>query len=84
MTTYERPFTGSTEIVVAAHALRASHTALRKPSEADTVTDIEILDRGTNRFHVAYDPMTRNQRVGREAQLGKLADDSALTGSDKV
>ena len=140
MTTYDRTFTRSTEIVLAANALRASHAALRKPTEADTVTDLEILDRGTNRFHVAYDLMTRNHRVGREAplvaehaqirmantailhtnidmlgrdgrklvcersewrtrrscgvgvngghdkkaQLGKLADDSALTGRNKV
>jgi hypothetical protein len=69
MTTNDGPLAGTAKIVIAAHTLRASHAALRKPTEADTVTDLEILDRGTNRFHVAYDLMTRNQRVGREAPL---------------
>jgi len=69
MTTYDRSFTGSTEIVVATHALRASHTALRKPTEADTITDIEILDQRSNNFDSSDDLMAGNQRVGREAPL---------------
>jgi hypothetical protein len=69
VTTYDRPFTGSTEIVIAAHTLRTSHATLRKPTESYAVYDLEILDQGSNRFHMAYDLMTGNQRVGREAPL---------------
>jgi hypothetical protein len=67
--TYDSPFAGTAEIMVAAHTLRASHATFRKPTEADSITDLEILDQRSNNFDSPYNLMTGNQRVGREAPL---------------
>jgi hypothetical protein len=66
MATNDGPFAGTAEIVIAAHTLRTSHATLRKPTESYAVSNLEILDQGSNRFHMTYDLMPRDQRVGRE------------------